>query len=158
MKKIILFLSLILFIAGLAAAQVRAGGTLYVATKTLDLKSGTGFFASNRGRLNYGDRVTVIRVDGRFVEVRSAANSSVTGWTASANLSARQLIAGASSTATANEVALAGKGFNQEVEQSYRNQQRNLNYADVDRVEAITVNMDQLRRFLEEGRLAMGDN
>jgi uncharacterized protein YgiM (DUF1202 family) len=158
MKKILLVLCLVLIVTGLATAQVRAGGTLYVSVRTLDLKSGTGFFASNRGRLNYGDRVTVIRVDGRFVEVRSAANSSITGWTPSSNLSARQVVAGTTSTATAREVALAGKGFNQEVEQSFRNENRNLNYADVDRVEAITVDMNQLRRFLEEGRLAMGDN
>ncbi|MCL2441603.1 MAG: hypothetical protein FWD14_07660 [Treponema sp.] len=156
MKKYLLFFCLVLFVAGFAAAQVRAGGTMFVATRNLDLKSGTGFFASNRGRLTYGERVTVIQVSGRFVEVRSAAN--VTGWTASANLSARQVVAGTSSTATANEVALAGKGFNQEVEQSYRNQNRTLNYTDVDRVETISVNMEQLRRFLEEGRLAMGDN
>jgi hypothetical protein len=157
MKKIAIFLCLALFVTGFIAAQVRAGGTLYVATRTLDLKSGTGFFASNRGRLQYGDRVTVIRVDGRFAEVRSAANSSLTGWAPTASLSARQVVAGTTGTATAREVALAGKGFNQEVEQSYRNQNRNLNYADVDRVEAITINMDQLRRFLEEGRLRAGE-
>ncbi|MCL2759423.1 MAG: hypothetical protein FWD22_04360 [Treponema sp.] len=158
MKKILFVFCLVLFVTGFAAAQVRAGGTLYVATKTVDLKSGTGFFASNRGKLNYGDRVTVIQVSGKFVEVRSAANTSVTGWTATANLTTKQVVAGTASTASAREVALAGKGFNQEVEQSYRNQQRNLNYADVDRVETITVNEADLRRFLEEGRLSMGDN
>jgi len=158
MKKILIVFCLVLFVTGLAAAQVSAGGTLYVAVKSVALKSSTGFFASNRGTLNYGDRVTVIRVDGKFVEVRSAANSSVTGWTASANMSARQVVAGTSSTASAREVALAGKGFNQEVEQSYRNQQRNLNYTDVDRVEAITVNEAELKKFLEDGRLKMGDN
>jgi len=158
MKKMLIVLCLAVFITGIAAAQVRAGGTLFVATKNLDLKSGTGFFASNRGRLNYGDRVTVIQVNGRFVEVRSASNASLTGWTPSANLSARQVVAGTTSTATAREVALAGKGFNQEVEQSFRNQNRNLNYADVDRMEAITINEVELRRFLEQGRLSLGDN
>jgi len=156
MKRVLCVLCLILFITGLAAAQVRAGGTLYVAVRTQDLKSSTGVFASTRGRLNYGDRVTVIRVSGRFVEVRSATNTSLTGWAPSANLSARQVVAGTTSTATAREVALAGKGFNQEVEASYR-RQGNLNYADVDRVEAITVNEADLIRFLQEGRLAMGD-
>ncbi|MCL2443898.1 MAG: hypothetical protein FWD13_10615 [Treponema sp.] len=156
MKRVLCVLCLVLFITGLAAAQVRAGGTLYVAVRTQDLKSGTGIFASTRGRLNYGDRVTVIRVSGRFVEVRSATNASLTGWAPSANLSARQVVAGTSSTATAREVALAGKGFNQEVEASYR-RQGNLNYADVDRVEAITVVEADLIRFLQEGRLAMGD-
>ena len=158
MKKILIVLCLVLFVTGLATAQIRAGGTLYVAVKTVTLKSGTGFFASNKGTLNYGDRVTVIRVDGRFVEVRSATNTSLTGWTASANMSVRQVVAGTSSTATASEVAMAGKGFNQEVEQSFKNQNRTLNYADVDRVEAITIQEAALRRFLEEGRLKMGGN
>jgi uncharacterized protein YgiM (DUF1202 family) len=157
MKKIFVVFCLILFAAGFAAAQVSPGGTLFVAVQSVDLKAGTGFFANNTGKLNLGDRVTVIRVDGRFVEVRSAANASVTGWTASANLSARQVVAGTASTATAREVALAGKGFSQEIEQSYRNQNRNLNFADVDRVEAITVRDADLRRFLEAGRLSLGN-
>jgi hypothetical protein len=157
MKKCFIVLCLFLLITGFAAAQVSTGGTLYVSVRQVALKSSTGFFASTRGTLNYGDRVTVVRVNGRFVEVRSATNSSVTGWTASANLSARQVVAGNTSTATAREVALAGKGFNQEVEQSYRNQNRSLNYADVDRVEAVTVNETELRRFLEDGRLRMGE-
>ena len=158
MKKFFIAFCLVLFVTGLATAQIRAGGTLYVAVKTVTLKSGTGFFASNKGTLNYGDRVTVISIDGRFVEVRSATNSSITGWTASANMSVRQVISGTSSTATAREVAMAGKGFNQEVEQSFRNQNENLNYADVDRVEAITVQESVLRRFLEEGLLKLGGN
>ena len=158
MKKVLFVFCLVLFITGLASAQIRAGGTLYVAVKTVTLKSGTGFFATNKGTLNYGDRVTVIRVDGRFVEVRSATNSSLTGWTASANMSVRQVVAGSSSTATAQEVAMAGKGFNQEVEQSFKDQNRSLNYADVDRVEAITVQESALLRFLEEGRLRLGGN
>ena len=154
MKKILFVFCLVLFITGLAAAQVRAGGTMYVSVKEITLKSGTGFFASNKGTIKYGDAVTVVRVDGRFVEVKNASN--VTGWTATANLSARQVVAGTSSTATAREVALAGKGFNAEVESSYRENQ-NLNYADVDKVEAISVDEAALRRFLEEGRLSMGD-
>jgi hypothetical protein len=158
MKRILFIFCLILFVAGLAAAQVSTGGTLYVSVKTLTLKSGTGFFASNKGTLNYGDRVTVIRISGKFAEVRSAANSSLTGWAATANLSARQIVSGNSNTASVKEVALAGKGFSQEVEKSYKNQKHNLNYADVDRAETVTVREDELKKFLEEGRLKMGDN
>jgi len=158
MKKFLIILCLFLFITGFASAQVSAGGTLYVAVKTVTLKSGTGFFAGNRGNLNYGDRVTVIRVDGKFAEVRSASNSSLTGWTAASNLTAKQIVAGSSNTASAREVALAGKGFSQEVENSYKNQKGSLNYADVDRVESIRVREDDLKKFLEEGRLRMGGN
>lgn len=157
MKKLVVLLIMGLMTAGFLAAQVIAGGTLYVAVKTVELKSSTGFFASTRGTLNYGDRVTVLQVNGRFVEVRSANNSSLTGWTPSANLSARQIVPGNTSALSARETALAGKGFNQEVENAYK-AKGNLNYADVDRVEAVTVTSTGIRRFLEEGHLAMGEN
>ena len=156
MKRLIILLVMGLAVVGFAAAQASRGGTMYVAIKSVALKSSTGFFASNRGTLSYGSRVTVLQVSGRFVEVRSATNSSLTGWTQTSNLSARQVVAGAGTTATAREVALAGKGFNQEVEASYRTR-GTYNYSDVDRVEAISVNESGLRRFLEEGRLVMGD-
>jgi len=159
MKRYVLFICLCLFVIGLAAAQAKAGGTMYVSVKTLTLKSGTGFFAGNTGTLNYGDRVTVTRVTGNFVEVKNAANASLTGWTAIANLSAKQVLASASGTASAKELALAGKGFSQEVENSYNKDQKNsLNYADVDKSESILIRDDDLKKFLEEGRLKMGDN
>jgi uncharacterized protein YgiM (DUF1202 family) len=158
MKKFLVLLFLTLFAAGIVAAQAFPGGTLYVAVKTVTLKSGAGSFAGNKGTLNYGDKVTVISVDGKFTEVRSAKNTSLTGWTATSNLSVKQVISGTSSTASAKEVALAGKGFSQEVETSYKNQKKNLNYADVDKVEAITINENELKKFLEEGSLKMGDN
>ncbi|WP_461255956.1 SH3 domain-containing protein [Treponema sp. R80B11-R83G3] len=158
MKRNVFIFCLILFVTGLAAAQVKAGGILYVSVKTLTLKSGTGFFASNRGTLNYGDQVTVIRINGNFAEVKSAANSSLTGWTATTNLSVKQIVTGSSSTATAKEVSIAGKGFNREIEDSYKNQKSNLNYADVDNAEAVVVREEDIKRFLEEGRLRMGDN
>jgi uncharacterized protein YgiM (DUF1202 family) len=156
MKKIFFILIMGLLFTAFASAQVVSGGTLYVAVKTLNLKSSTGFFASNRGTLNYGDRVTVLQVSGKFVEVRSSANSSLTGWTPSANLSAKQIISGNTNVASASEIAVAGKGFNQEVEDSYK-KSGTMNYADVDKTEAITVQETTLRRFLEDGRLAMGD-
>jgi hypothetical protein len=158
MKKGLFLLCLALFVAGFAAAQISAGKTLYVSVKTLTLKSGTGFFAGSKGTLMFGDRVTVIRVNGKYAEVRSAANPSLTGWTVTANFSTRQLVSGNSNTVSAKEVALAGKGFSQEVENSYRGQKKNVNYADVDRTEAINFSEDELKSFLEEGRLKMGEN
>jgi len=157
MKKVIFVLCLILFIAGITAAQT-VGQTLYVSVKNLPLKSSTGWFARTNGTLEYGAQVTVLRIDGRFIEVRSAANSTVSGWTAFANFSTRQVVSGTSSTATQREVALAGKGFNQEVEQSYKTGNRQLNFADVDRIEqTISVDEEELLQFLQEGRLSLGD-
>jgi len=158
MKRALFILILILFVAGFAAAQIQAGGTLYVSVKSVDLKSGTGLFTSTKGTLALGEQVTVIQVNGNNVEVKSVKNSSVTGWTSSSNFSTRQVVAGASSTATAKEVALAGKGFNQEVEQSYKDHQSNLNYDDVDKIESINISDAELKKFMEEGRLKTGDD
>jgi uncharacterized protein YgiM (DUF1202 family) len=156
MKKTIIFLIMGLAVISFATAQVAVNGTLYVAVKTVSLKSSTGLFASTTGTLSYGDRVTVLAVSGRFVQVRSA-NSSLTGWTPSANMSARQIVSGNTGSLSARETALAAKGFNQEVENTYK-AQGNLNYADVDRVEAITITETGLESFLRDGRLSMGDN
>jgi hypothetical protein len=155
MKKALITFCLILFVTGLAAAQT-VGGTMYVAVKTVTLKASTWIFAANRGTLSYGDRVTVQEVSGKNVRVQSAANSSISGWTAAANLSSRQIVAGATSSASASEVALAGKGFNQEVEDSYKTQHQELDFSVVDRVEAITVTEADLRQFLQAGRLTGG--
>jgi hypothetical protein len=53
-------------------------------------------------------------------------------------------------------VALAGKGFNQEVENAYKSG-GSLNYGDVDKTEAITVTPDELYAFITEGRLNTGE-
>ncbi|MDR2575575.1 MAG: hypothetical protein LBC52_03940 [Treponema sp.] len=155
MKKILLMLCVALFIVASASAQAVKGGTMYVAAKTVELKSSTDFFASAKGTLAYGAAVTVLQIKGKWAEVRSTTGSSISGWTAVANLSAKRIVAGAGSGATANEVALAGKGFNQEIENTYK-AGGTLNYADVDRTEAQRVSKQELKDFIVEGRLFLG--
>jgi len=157
MKKILVVLCMGFIVAASAKAQAIRGGTMYVAVKTVELKSSTGFFASARGSLAYGATVTVLQIKGKWAEVRSAANSSVSGWTAVLNLSAKRIVSGATSGATASEVALAGKGFNQEVENAYK-AKGSLNYADVDRTEAQKVTKQELQDFIVKGRLFQGDD
>jgi len=157
MKRNVFIFCLIFIVAGLASAQARKGGTLYVAVKTLTLKSGKDFFASNKGTLNYGDKVIVLKVDGKFVEVENPDNPKVTGWTSTSNFSTKQIVAGTASTTSAKEVALAGKGFSQQAENTLKTQKTNLNYSDVDKIEAIKVNNKNVKKFLEEGKLKLGE-
>lgn len=49
-------------------------------------------------------------------------------------------------------MALAGKGFNEQVEREYR-KQTDLDYTWVDRMAQITVTEEQMERFLREGKL-----
>jgi hypothetical protein len=157
MKKIVVVFCLCVCCAAVLSAQAVKGGTMYVAAKTIELKSSTGFFASGKGSLAYGAAVTVLQVNGKWAEVKSVTGSSVTGWTAVANLSAKRIVSsGGTGGATASEVALAGKGFNQEIENAYKSGGR-LNYADVDRTEAQKVSKQEMHSFIVEGHLSLGD-
>lgn len=157
MKKLFALFILTLVVSGGLFAQVRAGNTVWVAAKSVNLKSSTWFFAGTRGTLQLGDEVTVIQTKGNHAEVRSAAAPSLTGWAAMSALSTRRT--GASGTgASASEIALAGKGFSKEVEDAYRSEEDlNNAYAAVDRTEAITVSQDELYEFVVDGRLFAGE-
>ena len=157
MKKLLFIFLMFFLIAGLASAQIARGGTAWVASKTLNLKSSTWFFATNRGTLNYGDEVSVLQINGKWAEVRSVRTSQ-TGWVDSSNLSARRIVVSSSTGgASASEMALAGKGFDQDIENSYR-ADGNLNYADVDITESIEISQEELLTFMREGRLFTGEN
>ena len=157
MKRFVVVFCVVLFVMASALhAQAIKGGTMYVAAKTIELKSTTGFFATAKGTLVYGAAVTVLQIKGSWAEVSSVANASVSGWTAVANLSSKRIVSGAAAGTTASEVALAGKGFNQEIENAYKAKGR-LNYADVDRTEAQKVTKKELQDFINAGHLSQGD-
>jgi hypothetical protein len=54
---------------------------------------------------------------------------------------------------SSDEVALAGKGFTPEVENSYRSKHPEMNFAQVDRIETFTVPPAKLQAFIKEGDL-----
>lgn len=162
-RSIILVLALILA-AGLSgsvwlfaqAGPGSGGGTvMYVAVKAAEIKDSTGFFSKTLAVLNPGDTVTVLRVQGKWMEVRSAGNPPLTGWMAAASLSSKRVTSSGRSV-SGGELALAGKGFSAEVETVYR-QGETLDYTAIDRMEAPKIPSDELSRFLNEGRLARGD-
>ncbi|MDR3334049.1 MAG: M48 family metalloprotease [Treponema sp.] len=156
LKQHILLICFGIVIIGGAAAQ-SGGRIMYVAVKTLALKSSTDFFARDQGTLSYGDQVTVLQQEGKWVEVQSTAQSTVNGWTVSTSVTAKRITSsGGSTSASATEIALAGKGFNATLENTYQ-AKGHLNYADVEVVESLWVSREDLYDFIIEGHLAQGD-
>jgi len=143
-----LFFLIVLFLSS-SVAFSQARNTRFVAVETVEVQSSTNFFARNLGALPLGEEVTVIRDSGRWTEINAG---NLTGWVVSASLSPRRTVR-ASATVTPGEVALAGKGFGREVESQYR-QEGGPDYSLVDAMEATIVSMEELRRFIVEGRLA----
>jgi SH3-like domain-containing protein len=156
MKRLILFTVLGLVAAGAVFSQSLVGKTMYVTAKTIEVKSSTAFFSDTLGTLSYGAPVSILQEYGKWVQVKSSEPPELSGWVSAASLTSKRIISGSSTSASANEIALAGKGFNQEVENVYR-QNGTLNYEAVDAMEAISIPNRQLFSFLQEGRLARGE-
>ncbi|MDR2033790.1 MAG: hypothetical protein LBP89_04080 [Helicobacteraceae bacterium] len=131
--------------------------TMYVAVKKAELRVSASFFARKKGALSYGETVTALQEDGKWTQVRSASNAALSGWLSSADLTSKRIIASSATGASAQELALAGKGFDQEVENAYKKQKSDLNYKDIDAIESVSVPNNQLLTFLNEGRLAKGN-
>ncbi|MDR0786099.1 MAG: hypothetical protein LBE74_09525 [Treponema sp.] len=153
MKRISILFAIALLAVGGIFAQTK-GSTMYVAVKTTSLKSSTWFFAlSLKPALTYGTAVKILNVNGKWVEVQSIS-PQVSGWIQTANLTSKRITATSSSTsASAKEIALAGKGFSEEVENTYKSENTNLDYNLVDEMEKIVIPDELLKNFINEGRL-----
>jgi hypothetical protein len=140
-----------MFCAGSLLFSQAGGAKRYVSVQNAVLKDSTGFFAKDLANLPLGTEVTVVREDGKWVQVQAGSRN---GWIASTSLSVRRVVA-STSTVTASDVALAGKGFSPETEREYK--KNGLDYSVVDSMERSNIPGDDLLRFINEGRLNKGE-
>ena len=151
MKRLVLILLIVLSCCVLVFSQAQ-GKNMYVAVKSAELKSSAGSLSNTLATLELGSTVTVIQENGKWSEVRT--EKSLSGWVASASLSARR-ITGQGRSASAGEIALAGKGFSAEVEMEYR--KSGLDYSAVDSMEKLTTPREDLIKFINDGHLSRGE-
>jgi hypothetical protein len=153
LKQSIVGLALVVLVIGTANAESLTGKTVYITGKTVKIKSSTGFFAGTTGTLVYGDQVKVLNEKGTWVEISGKVN----GWTASSNVTTKKIASNSGTNASADEIALAGKGFSEEVEDTYKaDPDKKLNYKDIDEVEKIIVSDEEVQTFIIDGDLAQG--
>jgi hypothetical protein len=150
MKKTVFFMLILGIIGSTFVFSQAQGKTMYVVVKSTDIKSSTGMFANKVGVFNLGDTVTMLRTSGNWAEIRAG---SVTGWVNLSGLSSKR-VTGSGGSSSAGEIALAGKGFSPETEVEYR--KNGLDYSVVDQMEQITIPANDLRKFIEDGRLVKG--
>jgi len=145
--------ALLLFaLTGFLAAQSK---TMSVQVREAPVRSSPSFLGPIITDLNYGDRVEVLEVRSGWAHINLPSGKGQ-GWLHSSELTAEQIALKAgsnvSSGASSSEVALAGKGFNEQVEQEYRSE-TSLDYTWVDKMEKIAYTPQQLVDFLKAGRL-----
>ena len=131
--------------------------TMSVQVKEGQVRSTPSFLGAIVVRASYGDRVEVVQDQGIWKKV--AVRGGLQGWMHASALTEKTIVlkAGAGdvqASATGSEIALAGKGFSEEVEKQYRQQNQNLDYAWVDRMERFQVSPEQMQAFLKQGNVA----
>ena len=128
--------------------------TLSVQVKEGELRATPSFLGQIVARVAYGDRVTVIEDRGTWKKVSLRGGKQ--GWMHASALTTKRIALKAGQTnvqtgATQNELALAGKGFNEQVESSFRKENKNLDYTWINKMESFKVSPDLMRNFLAQG-------
>ncbi len=153
MKKKIFSIGL-LFVLILCPVVLHAE-TLSVVTRENALRADCGFLSAVKSKLSYGDQLEVVSRDGDWFKVRyknikgCIHKSAVTDQ----KVSLSGVKTSKSSSASEEEVALAGKGFNPQVEDSYKRKHSELDFTKVDRIEKFKIPEDELIIFIKNGGL-----
>ena len=134
-----------------------------VKVKKTSLRKDKQFFAPTISEARYGERLELIKQDKdwRFVSFKGKKGwvhqTAIATGGGAASLSTRSS-KNPKMAATSDEVALAGKGFNAQVESEYKKDKSKSDYNGVDRMEKVAVSGLELLRFVKEGGLAEKPN
>lgn len=154
-KKTVVYL----FLAGVVfagATAVAAGALMSIQVKNGHVRTQPSFLGKVVTVLSYGDQVAVLEESGSWKKV--AVPNSKGGWMHASALTTRKILlrpgaADVEKAATSDELALAGKGFNKEVEDSFKAKNPKVDFSQIDRMEGITVSQPQITAFVREGGL-----
>lgn len=152
-------ISFILLSILLLNATADAQKVMSIQVKESQLRATPSHLGKIVAKVSYGDRVTVSEERGDWKKV--SLNKKSQGWIHNSALTSKQIAlrAGQGNVGTSvssNEIALAGKGFSKEVEAQYRQNNKNLDYTWLNRMEAIKVSPNQMEDFIVVGRLTPG--
>jgi len=131
--------------------------SLSVQVKEGQVRATPSFLGKMIARVAYGDRVDMLQDSGDWKKV-SVPGVKIQGWMHTSALTTQRIVlkagqANVQTGATREELALAGKGFNEQVEASFRKGNKNLDYSWINRMEAFRVPPEQMQKFLASGNL-----
>jgi len=127
-----------------------------VVVKEAQVRSTPSFLGKIIIVLPYGERLETVKEQNDWIQV--VVNGG-TGWIHGSALSRKEVVLTAGegtgkTGASSDEIALAGKGFNKQVEAQYQEEQ-NLDYAWVDRMEEYEIMPEEAAEFLVQGELEL---
>jgi hypothetical protein len=138
----------------LLASAAAAAETVTVIVKKTSIRRDRQFYAPTVAEAALGDSFTVLAREKGWVKVNAGAGE---GWLHESAVTAKKVAASAQGpaggTVDAQDVALAGKGFNPQVESEYRKKNPQADFAAVDRMEKLGAGDKAVAAFLSEGHL-----
>jgi len=150
MSLLLLGTALVIVVTAVFAAEV-----VKVVTKENAIRSSCRFFAPVVATVRYNDVLEVVSKEGDWYRVRFNGVEGCIHKSAveQQKITLADIGLGEKRSASEDEVALAGKGFNPQVEDAYKGENPELAYQSVDQVEAYAVPEQRQIAFIEEGRL-----
>lgn len=148
----------VLVIAGMTVATAGAASTaiMSVQVRKADIRETPSFLGKIVTSAAYGDKVTVQSENGAWMQVSSGGLS---GWVHNSALTRKTIVmksgAGAPTSASSGEMALAGKGFNSEVEAQFKANHKEIDFSWVDKMEKIRIPVSQIKEFTRDGQLSL---
>ena len=159
MRKLIAVLTILLILSPVFALEV--GDEPAVSVREAELRSAPGFLARIIGQLDYGEAVAVLEIRGDWVRVR-VADTGDEGWfhitsvAPAGDLRLERADGSTSGGATSREIALAGRGFNEQVEAQYKSE-KGLDFTLVDEMEEYGTPIEDLVAFFADAGLMVED-
>jgi uncharacterized protein YgiM (DUF1202 family) len=138
-----------------AVLQAFAQEELSVQVREAELRSSASYLGGIVATLSYGDRVTVLEQGEAWYRVSAGGRK---GWLHQSAVTEKRIVLEAGDEdvetgASKTEVALAGRGFNEEVESRYKSK-HDLDYRTIDELESsYSLSHEELLSFLREGGL-----
>ncbi len=131
--------------------------TLSVQVREGQLRTSPGFLSRVVAVVPYTEQVSVLEERTDWLRVRTE-DAGHEGWMHASALTAQHLkLASGERDAqlgvSSDEQALAGRGFNSQVEAEFKQRNRNIDFARIDRMEALKIPVATLQDFLAEGGL-----
>ncbi len=137
------------------AAAVRAE-TMRVQVQNGQVRSTPSFLGQVVTSVPYGQAVETTGAQGPWQQVRTADGK--TGWMHSSALTTKRITAqsngaAVSTGASGNELALAGKGFNADVEAKFKADHAEIDFTWVDKMAKMNATPEQIKGFVKAGGL-----
>ncbi len=138
----------------IAMAAMVSAETVTVVTRENTVRGDCRFLAPAKAKVQFGDELEVTDKEGDWLKVKFRDTKGCIHKNAVREKTAALTdVSGKGYRATSDEVALAGKGFNPEVERAYRGKHPELDYNAVEGIEAYRVSDDSLKAFIAAGGL-----